>query len=212
MMFYFIRNPFILRQWYKKSLLWKIPNAKDEVFLTFDDGPTPEVTPRILEILKEHQPKATFFCVGENVQKHPELFEQILSEGHNVGNHSFNHLNAWETDRKTYLENIKKASEWIPSKLFRPPYGKISPKLIKYLRKEYKIIMWTVLSGDFDADVDPEQCFKNATAKTEAGDILVFHDNIKARANVLDALPRTLDYFKDLGIKVSALPDKSVDL
>lgn len=210
-MFYFTRNPFLLRQWYKKALLWRIPNIKDEVFLTFDDGPTPEITPRILDILREHKVKATFFCVGKNVQKYPDLFQQILSEGHNVGNHSFNHLNAWETDRKTYLESINKASELIPSKMFRPPYGKISPKLIRYLRRYYKIIMWTVISGDFDADVNPEQCFKNATAKTKVGDILVFHDNLNAKKNVLDALPKTLDYFTSLGIKVSAIPDKFAD-
>jgi len=208
MMFYFIRNPFILRQWYKKSLLWKIPNVKNEIFLTFDDGPTPEVTPRILEILKQHQIKATFFCVGENVQSYPELFEQILSEGHNVGNHSFNHLNAWETDGNTYIENVDKAAKLIPSKLFRPPYGKITPKLIKHLKKSYEIVMWTVLSGDFDADVNVEQCFNNTCEKTEPGDIIVFHDNVKAKNNVLSALPKTLAYFNKLGIKVSALPDK----
>ena len=210
-MFYFARNPFLIRQWYKKSLLWRIPNAKEEVFLTFDDGPTPEITPRLLGILKEHKVKATFFCVGENVQKHPKLFEQILLEGHCVGNHTFNHLNAWETDRKTYLKNIDKASELIPSKMFRPPYGKISPKLIKYLRRSYKIIMWTVLSGDFDPDVNPEQCFTNTTTKTKVGDILVFHDNLKAKKNVLYALPKTLDYFANLGIKVKPIPDKFAD-
>lgn len=212
MMFYFTRNPYLLRQWYKKSLLWKIPNAKDEVFLTFDDGPTPELTPRILEILKQHQAKATFFCVGENVERYPELFERILSGGHGIGNHSFNHFNAWETDREIYLENVAKAAELIPSKLFRPPYGKITPKLIKRLKTKYILAMWTVLSGDFDADVDPEKCFENATSKTEAGDIIVFHDNVKAKTNVLDALPRTLAYFNSLGIKVSAIPDKSTDL
>lgn len=212
MMFYFTRNPYLLRQWYKKSLLWKIPNAKDEVFLTFDDGPTPELTLRILEILKQHQAKATFFCVGENVERYPELFEQILIEGHGIGNHSFNHFNAWETDRETYLGNVAKAVELIPSKLFRPPYGKITPKLIMRLKTKYTLAMWTVLSGDFDADVDPEKCFENATSKTEAGDIIVFHDNVKAKTNVLDALPRTLAYFNSLGIKVSAIPDKSTDL
>jgi len=211
-MFYFIRNPLILRQWYKKSLLWKIPDAKDEVFLTFDDGPTPELTLRILGILKQFQAKATFFCVGENVERYPELFNQILKEGHTVGNHSFNHLNAWETDRDVYLENVVKAADLIPSKLFRPPYGKITPKLIQHLKKKYTLVMWTVLSGDFDTDVDPKQCFENATLRTEPGDILVFHDNVKAKENILEALPQTLDHFNNLGIKVSALPDKSGDL
>lgn len=211
-MFYFIRNPFILRQWQKKSLLWKIPNAKDEVFLTFDDGPSPEITPQILEILKQHDIKATFFCVGENVERYPHLFNHILEEGHSVGHHSFNHLNAWETERDAYIKNVDKAAEIIPSKLFRPPYGKITPKLIQILEKKYRLVMWSVISGDFDPDVNPKQCFKNATSKTKSGDILVFHDNVKAKEKVLYALPRTLKYFRDLGIKVSPLSDKSVDL
>jgi peptidoglycan/xylan/chitin deacetylase (PgdA/CDA1 family) len=205
-MFYFKRNPFFLRQWYKKSLIWRIPNAKVEIFLTFDDGPTPELTPSILEILKLHDVKATFFCVGENVLRYPELFNQILNEGHNVGNHTFNHLNAWETDRDVYVKNVDKATKLIPSKLFRPPYGKITPKLIKRLKTNYSLFMWTVLSGDFDVDVNPEQCFKNATAKAKAGDILVFHDNVKAKKNVLEALPKTLTHFNNLGIKVKGLP------
>lgn len=205
-MFYFKRNPFFLRQWYKKSLIWRIPNAKAEIFLTFDDGPTPELTPSILEILKFHGAKATFFCVGENVLRYPELFNQILNEGHGVGNHTFNHLNAWETDRDVYVKNVDKATKLIPSKLFRPPYGKITPKLIKRLKANHSLFMWTVLSGDFDADVNPEQCFKNATAKVKVGDILVFHDNVKAKKNVLEALPKTLTHFNNLGIKVRALP------
>lgn len=205
-MFYFKRNPFFLRQWYKKSLIWRIPNAKAEIFLTFDDGPSPELTPSILEILKFHGAKATFFCVGENVLRYPELFNQILNEGHGVGNHTFNHLNAWETDRDVYVKNVDKATKLIPSKLFRPPYGKITPKLIKRLKANLSLFMWTVLSGDFDADVNPEQCFKNATAKVKVGDILVFHDNVKAKKNVLEALPKTLTHFSNLGIKVRALP------
>jgi len=207
-MFYFIRNPYVLRQWYKKSLLWRMPNAKKEIYLTFDDGPTPELTPRILEILKAHNAKATFFCVGENVKRYPELFQQIQDDGHGIGNHSYNHLNAWETDREIYLDNVEKAAELIPSKLFRPPYGKITPKLIERLKKKYQLVMWTVVSGDFDEDTNPNQCFENATLKTEPGDILVFHDNIKAITNVLEALPKTLTHFNKLGIKVSALSHK----
>lgn len=207
-MFYFKRNPFFLRQWYKKSLLWRMPGVRSEIFFTFDDGPTHELTPQILEILKKYKAKATFFCVGENVQRYPELFQQILDEGHGIGNHTFNHLNAWETDKDVYLENADKAALLIPSKLFRPPYGKITPKLIRSLESKYRLVMWTVLSGDFDADTNPQQCFENATSKTEDGDILVFHDNIKAKRNILEALPRILEYFDNLGIKVSALPDK----
>ncbi len=211
-MFYLRRNPFILRQWYKKSLLWHLPDAKSEIYLTFDDGPTPELTIQILEILKTHRAKATFFCVGENVQQYPELFQQIIVEGHNVGNHTFNHLNAWKNDIEFYLENVEKAARFIPSNLFRPPYGKITPKLIHRLKTKYSLIMWTVLSADFDANTSPQQCFENATAKTKPGDILVFHDNLKAKKNVLEALPKTLAYFDELGIKVSALPNNYGDL
>ena len=185
-----------------------MPGVRSEIFFTFDDGPTHELTLQILEILKKYKAKATFFCVGENVQRYPDLFQQILDEGHGIGNHTFNHLNAWETDKEVYLENADKAALLIPSKLFRPPYGKITPKLIRSLESKYRLVMWTVLSGDFDADTYPQQCFENATSKTEDGDILVFHDNIKAKRNILEALPRILEYFDNLGIKVSALPDK----
>lgn len=205
-MFYFKRNPFFLRLWYKKSLLWRIPDTSDEVFLTFDDGPTPELTGPILEILKKHEAKATFFCVGENVQRYPDIFKRILAEGHGVGNHTFNHLNAWKTDEVIFLENTEKAAKMIPSKLFRPPYGRITPKLIRSLEPNYRLVMWTVLSGDFDVTTNPEKCFDNATRQTKSGDILVFHDNVKAKTNVLEALPKTLEHFRKLGIKVSALP------
>jgi len=177
-MFYFKRNPFLLRQLYKNSLLWQLPHSSDVVYLTFDDGPTPELTNQILEILKTHNAKATFFCVGENIERHPELFNQIIKNGHSVGNHTYNHLNAWKTDSDFYLKNVEKAAEIIPSKLFRPPYGRITPKLINMLKDKFQIVMWTVLSGDFDANTNPNKCFENATSKTKAGDILVFHDNL----------------------------------
>ncbi len=206
-MFYFKRNPFLLRQWYKKSLLWQVYTKEKQVYLTFDDGPTPELTLQILAILRRFQVQATFFCVGENVMRYPALFQKIIDEGHGVGNHSFNHLNAWEIDAKTYISNVDKAAEYIPSKLFRPPYGKISPALIKQLKTKFKLVMWTVLSADFDPDVDADQAYCNATAHTKRGDIIVFHDNLKAEKKVLEALPRTLLFFQKQGIKVMALPE-----
>lgn len=211
-MFYFNRNPFFLRQWYKKSLLWRVPTANAEIFLTFDDGPTPELTLPILEILKFHDAKATFFCVGENVERYPDIFKRIIQDGHGVGNHTFNHFNAWKMNKNVYLENVEKAADLIPSKLFRPPYGKITSQLIQSLKHKYQLVMWTVLSGDFDTNVNPQKCFENATAKTKLGDILVFHDNVKAKTNVLKALPKTLTYFKMQGIKVSALRDIKIKL
>lgn len=209
-MYYFKRNPFLIRQLFKKSLLWSIPDATHEVYLTFDDGPTPELTLSILEILDFYKAKATFFCVGENVKRFPELFNSILDKGHGVGNHTFNHLNAWKNDNYFYLENIAKAAEYIPSRVFRPPYGRINSKLIKEIKKHYQIVMWTVLSGDFDRNTNPLQCFRNATFKTKAGDIIVFHDNLKAKQNVIEALPKTLDFFLKKGIKVVALPNNKL--
>lgn len=205
-MMYFERNPFFVRQFYKKSLCWKVPEAKKEVFLTFDDGPTPQLTREILAILDAYDAKATFFCVGENVKRYPQLFEELQNRGHGIGNHTFNHLDAWKTELVDYVANVEKAAEYIPSRLFRPPYGKIRPQLITKLKKQYRIVMWTVLSGDFDPDVDPQKCFENATVKTRSGDIIVFHDNEKARTNVLETLPRMLAFFAEKGIKVSALP------
>jgi peptidoglycan/xylan/chitin deacetylase (PgdA/CDA1 family) len=206
-MFYFKRNPFLLRQWHKKSLLWQVNTKEKSVYLTFDDGPTPELTLQILEILRRFQVQATFFCVGENVMRYPALFQKIIDEGHGVGNHSFNHLNAWKIDAKSYIANVNKAAEYIPSRLFRPPYGKISPGLIKQLKTKYKLVMWTVLSADFDPKVDANQAYYNAISHTKKGDIIVFHDNLKAEKKVLEALPRTLLYFQKQGIKVMALPD-----
>lgn len=209
-MYYFKRNPFLIRQLFKKSLLWSMPDSTQEVYLTFDDGPTPELTLSILEILDFYNAKATFFCVGENVKRYPELFNSIIDKGHGVGNHTFNHMNAWKNDNYFYLENIAKAAEYIPSIVFRPPYGRINSKLIKEIKKHYQIVMWTVLSGDFDRNTNPSQCFRNATSKTKAGDIIVFHDNLKAKQNVIEALPITLDFFSKKGIKVVALPNNKL--
>lgn len=211
-MLYFKRNPFLLRQWRKKDMLWQVPNCKNAVYLTFDDGPTPELTLPILNLLKNYNAKATFFCVGENVALYPELYQQIIDAGHGIGNHTYNHLNAWETENEAYVNNVDKASMKIASKWFRPPYGKITPKLVELLKDKYSLVMWTVLSGDFDQEISSEQCFINATSQTEAGDIIVFHDNLKAKKHVLDALPKTLEFFHKKGLKVSALPDNLKDL
>lgn len=206
-MFYFNRNPFFIRWLYHDSLTWNVKEAVNQVYLTFDDGPTPELTIPILEILKRFRVKATFFLVGENVERYPELFQRIMAEGHSVGSHTYNHLNALNVEEADYLENVEHAARLIPSHLFRPPHGKIKPSIIKKLKDKYQIVMWTILSGDFDPNVNPQKCFENATKKTNSGDIIVFHDNVKARTNVLEALPRTLDYFLKKGIDVKALPD-----
>lgn len=194
---YFTRTPGIIRRLFSPELVWEIPNREKQVFLTFDDGPHPQVTTEVLEILASKDVPATFFCVGENVQKYPDTFRKIKDQGHQTGNHTFNHLNGWKTETKAYLENITKCAEFIDSKLFRPPYGRIKNAQINVLKEEYKIIMWSVLSGDFDKNVSRETCVKNVMKNTKSGSIIVFHDSIKAKDNVLYALPRIIDGLKE---------------
>ena len=170
------------------NYVWDIPNHENKVFLTFDDGPTPEITEWTLEQLKEYDAKATFFCIGHNIEKHPEIFQKIIQEGHTIGNHTFNHLKGWETDTVEYVENTRKCSLFIREKgkgkrdkedafeLFRPPYGKIKPSQSRILRRlGYKIIMWDVLSMDFDKTITPEECLDNVLKNVESGSIIVFH-------------------------------------
>ncbi len=211
------------------SLLWNLPKTGNTLYLTFDDGPIPEVTPLVLALLKEYRAKATFFCIGENIVKHPEIFEQILAEGHNIGNHSYNHLNGWKTPISTYIENVKKAEKSIFEKsqsrdrnqdyrtkskekikknlkLFRPPYGKITPKQIKTLQGQgFKIVMWEVISGDFDVNISPENCLNNVLKNSKPGSIVVFHDSIKASEKLKEVLPKVLEYYHQEGFEFKAI-------
>ncbi|NNT71339.1 polysaccharide deacetylase family protein [Flavobacterium sp. IMCC34852] len=188
--------------------IWEIPNHEKKVFLTFDDGPIPEVTEWTLAQLKKHNAKATFFCIGHNIQKHPEIFKTVIDDGHSIGNHTFNHLKGWETSLEDYIENTKKCSEIITncqlntehSQLFRPPYGKIKPAQATALRKQgYKIIMWDIISMDFDQTISPEKCLDNVLKNIESGSIIVFHDSVKAWKNLEYALPKTLAFLKEKG-------------
>lgn len=183
--------------------IWKIPNSENKIYLTFDDGPIPNVTEWVLDILKTENIKATFFCIGENVQKHPKIFKRIKEEGHAIGNHTFNHLNGWQTKSEEYLENFDLCEKEIKcSNLFRPPYGKISPFQAKeILNKKHKIIMWDVLSYDFDNKISSQKCLSNVIDNTEDGSIIVFHDSIKAEHNLRYALPKTINYLKEKGFK-----------
>lgn len=167
---------------------------KKIVYLTFDDGPTPETTPYILEVLKKYGIKATFFCVGENVKKYPKLYKDIIEEGHFVGNHTFNHLKGWETPLKVYLENIDECSQYISSDLFRPPYGKMTVSQYNALKKKFHLIFWDVLAPDFDGNVSTQKCLDIVKKKTRTGSILVFHDNLKAKNKLDKLLPETLDF------------------
>lgn len=160
------------------GVIWSIPNSENKVFLTFDDGPDPEGTPRILDILAEYDARATFFCLGRQVEKFPALFERIKKEGHEIGNHTFNHISGWTTSHKKYFADIEKANAIIGSKLFRPPYGRIKPSQIRALKEQYKIVMWDVLSGDYERNLTSEACLRNVVDKARIGSIIVMHDNL----------------------------------
>lgn len=207
MSFYWIKTKSFIKRLFS-NYVWDLPNTQNKIYLTFDDGPTPEITEWVLEELKKHNVKATFFCIGNNIQKHPELFQKVINEGHVIGNHTYNHMNGWKTETKTYLENIslcekqiqKSSIENLQSKIFRPPYGKIKTAQAKIVRRlGYKIIMWDVLSADFDQTITPEKCLENVISNVKSGSVIVFHDSIKASHNLKYALPETLNFLKEKG-------------
>ena len=188
------------------NYVWDVPNTENKVYLTFDDGPTPEITQWTLNQLKNYNAKATFFCIGDNIRKYPEVLKEVLKEGHCIGNHTFNHLNGWKTKTQDYIENAKLFEKEYGKlstencQLFRPPYGKIKPSQSKILRAMgYKIIMWDVLSVDFDVTIAPEQCLENVLKNVRSGSIIVFHDSVKAFVNLEFVLPRTLEFLKQKG-------------
>lgn len=194
------------------NYVWDVPNLENKVYLTFDDGPTPEITQWTLNQLKNYNAKATFFCIGDNVGKYPETFEEVVKEGHSIGNHTFNHLNGWKTNTQDYIENAKLFEKEYGKlstetcKLFRPPYGKITPSQSKILRRMgYKIIMWDVLSVDFDVTITPEQCLENVLQNVKSGSIIVLHDSVKAFANLEYALPKTLEFLEQKGFVCAKL-------
>ena len=195
---YLAYSPFWLRCLYRK-LTWHKSRKEKYIYLTFDDGPIPVVTPWVLNILKKFNIKATFFCIGENVSKHPEIYQRILADGHSVGNHTYNHLKGWETTDEEYLNNIEKCAEVVHSQLFRPPYGRAKTSQYSILNTQYSIIMWDVLSGDFDSDLSPEACLKNVLKYTRKGSIIVFHDSLKAFERLEYALPLSLEWLQKKG-------------
>lgn len=188
------------------NYVWDIPNHENKVYLTFDDGPTPEITNWVLNELEKHNAKATFFCIGENVQKHPEILVEVIKKGHSIGNHTFNHWNGWNTTTEKYLKNVELCQDNFGKlntehcKLFRPPYGKIKPSQSKKLRAlGYKIIMWDVLSVDFEKETTPEECLENVIKNSVSGSIIVFHDSEKAFKNLKYTLPKTLEILSSKG-------------
>lgn len=193
------------------NYIWTIPNRENKIYLTFDDGPIPEVTEWVLSELKKHNAKATFFCIGDNIKKHPEILNSVIENGHSIGNHTFNHLNGWNTTTEKYIENTKQCFSTnniqpTTHNLFRPPYGKIKPSQSKKLRKlGYKIIMWDVLSKDYDTTISPEKCLENVIANVKPGSIIVFHDSVKAYPNLKYALPKTLAFLKEKKMSCEAI-------
>ncbi|TBO40947.1 polysaccharide deacetylase family protein [Pedobacter kyonggii] len=224
---YLIKSPLLLK-WYYPSLLWNKSRTEKVIYLTFDDGPIPNVTDFVLKTLKVFNAKATFFCIGDNIVKHPEVFERVKNDGHAIGNHTFNHLKGWKTDNEIYLQNTLKCQELTQTNLFRPPYGRIRKSQIKSLKSVVRspksifqnqqsdlglktidsglnIVMWDVLSGDFDTKLSPEKCYQNVIKHTENGSIIVFHDSLKAFDRLSYALPKVLAYFTEKGFTFSTL-------
>jgi peptidoglycan-N-acetylglucosamine deacetylase len=216
-MFYLVKTPWWLKQLYR-GLVWQIRSPRGPVgsrgsaqkvlYLSFDDGPHPVATPFVLDELKKYGAKATFFCIGKNVQEYPQIYRSILMEGHRTGNHTQDHLNGWKVDDKRYLENIRDAARVIDSDLFRPPYGRIGVLQAHLLQSpplDYKIIMWEVLSADFDRALTGERCARNVIRHARPGSIVVFHDSEKAFDRLREALPKVLEHFSGLGYRFEAI-------
>ncbi len=202
---YLVKTPWWLKRLYSSALTWKIPAEENEIFLTFDDGPHPAITPFVLYCLRQYNAKATFFCIGKNVQKYQQVYRQILNEGHTTGNHTYNHLNGWKTNDAEYIKDTTLAKKYIESNLFRPPYGRISKSQIQQLKPLFKIIMWDVLSGDFDVNLSPQKCLKNVTTYTVPGSVIVFHDSEKAFPRLQYALPKALQFFTEKGFVMKGI-------
>lgn len=209
-MAYLVKTPWWLSRLFYCHLNWKMPQSeKPSVYLTFDDGPHPTITPFVLDQLKEYNARATFFCIGNNVVKHSDVYNRTITEGHTVGNHTYNHMNGWFTKTETYINDVDKAAKHINSKLFRPPYGRIKRSQANRLlskRPAYYIYMWDVLSGDFDTMLPPEKCLANVLENIEPGSIIVFHDSEKAWDRMSYALPKVLAHCQQMGWEMKALP------
>ncbi|WP_298532674.1 polysaccharide deacetylase family protein [uncultured Algibacter sp.] len=208
-----IKTPIVAKKMFP-NYIWDIATKEKVIYLTFDDGPTPKITNWTLDVLKEYNAKATFFCIGDNIEKHPDIFQNTLAAGHAIGNHTQNHIKGWKTKAKDYLNNIAEGKATIDNqtqnlestKLFRPPYGQITPKQGKHLiALGYKIVMWDVLSFDWEASINKETCLNNVLTKASKGSIIVFHDSVKASKNLQYALPKVLKHFSRKGYRFKSL-------
>lgn len=212
-----VATPKVVKKMFQ-NFIWNINSEEKTLYLTFDDGPTPEITNWVLSCLKKHKAKATFFCIGKNVEQHPEIFANILNDEHAIGNHTYNHLKGWNTKTSEYINDIKETTRVFDAKnqkseirnwnLFRPPYGRIKSKQAKLLIGEgFKIIMWSVLSVDWNKNVTKQKCYDNVVKNAVSGDIIVFHDSIKASRNLQYALPKVLEHYSNLGYKFKSIPE-----
>jgi len=208
---YFRKTPGWLKKLFPQAT-WNFHDTEKKIFLTFDDGPIPELTPWVLDTLKEFGARATFFYVGNNIKKHPELFKRASDEGHSIGNHTFNHLKGWRTSHEDYMANIALCEAAIvecggggPAGLFRPPYGQLTFSLAKKISANYRIIMWDYLTGDFDQSLSPEKCHIETIKGTKSGSIVIYHENVKAEARIKYSLPKFLDHFSSLGYQFCAI-------
>lgn len=205
---YLFKTPGLLKSIYPGSI-WNNGRKEQRIYLTFDDGPIPIVTPFVLKTLAKFNAQATFFCIGDNIHKYPAIFQQVMDAGHSIGNHTYNHLKGWQTTDDIYLSNFNRCAELIPSHLFRPPYGKIRRSqlaLLKAADPKIQMIMWDVLSGDFDQRLKPEKCLKKVLQYTQKGSIVVFHDSLKAFDRLRYTLPRALEYWSNQGFTFSGIP------
>lgn len=218
-MFYLVKTPWWLKKIYP-YYTWDIPVKEKILYLSFDDGPHETATPFVLEQLRKYNAKATFFCIGKNVVKYPAIFHQILEEGHAIGNHTYNHLNGWKEKNQKYTDDILEAKKYIDSNLFRPPYGRLTGFQARLLKKGapfnptdspgFRIIMWSVLSGDFDQKLDAPTCRDHVVLNAYPGAIIVFHDSTKAWDRMKDALPAVLEHFSKAGYLFQAIPYEPV--
>ena len=197
------------------NFVWNIDTPNKELYLTFDDGPTPEITDWVLSTLKQYDAKGTFFCIGNNIEKHPEIFQRVIDHGHSVGNHTYNHLKGWKHQTEDYINDVLKTENLIKNyklnnsqKLFRPPYGKFKTKQSKkILELGYKVIMWEVISYDWDKSLTEENCFRNVTSAAKSGSVIIFHDSVKAFKNLKYALPKVLEYYSEKGFEFKRIPE-----
>ncbi len=201
---YLVKTPDLLKP-LASDLIWNFDRTKRIIYLTFDDGPTKDITIEILRILALFQAKATFFCIGGNVNRYPNHFAKMIEEGHAVGNHTWNHMNGWMYSNFSYYRSVLECSELVKSDLFRPPYGRISRNQTRGLKSKFRIIMWDVLSADWRADVAPQKCLDNVRKNVTSGSIVVFHDSEKARKNMIYTLPRALEFWSGQGYQFQSI-------